>query len=86
MISVKYMGPILNTKTLHLKSRTMTCYGCIYFTKQDKCNWFYHNGKGRARFVPDDIKNKGCKQRQGIEAKGNEMIQLLINKFEGEIV
>tara|TARA_R110002167_G_scaffold135451_1_gene321916 strand:+ start:19285 stop:19395 length:111 start_codon:yes stop_codon:yes gene_type:complete len=36
--------------------------------------------------VPEDVKKKGCSQRKGVEAKGNEMIQTLINKFEGEII
>ncbi len=64
----------------------MTCYGCIYFTNTEKCNWFYHNGKGNSKFIPYDIKNKGCKHRQGIKYKGNEMIQYLIDRFEGEII
>lgn len=78
---------MLNTKILlNLVSRTLSCNGCIYFTKQNYCNWFYHNGKGRSRSVPEDVKKKGCSQRKGVEAKGNEMIQTLINKFEGEII
>jgi len=36
--------------------------------------------------VPDNVKNKGCKQRVGIKAKGNETLQMLIDKFEGEII
>ncbi len=64
----------------------MTCYGCIYFTKQERCNWFYHNGKGHSKPVPDNVKKKGCKKRIGVEATGNETIQYLINKFEGEII
>ena len=81
------MALTLNTpKPQNLENRKMTCYGCIYFTKQERCNWFYHNGKGHSKPVPSDVKNKGCNQRQGIKIKGNKMIQYLIDKFEGEII
>ena len=69
-----------------LKSKTLTCYGCIYFTNTDKCNWFYHNNKGSSRSVPSNIKNIGCKQRKGIEVSGNKFAQYIINKFKGEII
>ena len=42
--------------------------------------------RDRARPVPEHIKNKGCKKREGIDAEGNEMLEYKINKFEGEII
>jgi len=69
-----------------LKSKTLTCYGCIYFTNSEKCNWFYHNNKGNSRLIPHDVKNMGCKKRKGIIEYGNQFVEYIINKFEGEIV
>ena len=83
--NVKYMA-VTSSTLRQLKSRKMTCYGCIYYTRQERCNWFYHNGKGHSKPVPDSVKIKGCKQRVGIKAKGNEALQMLIDKFEGEII
>lgn len=75
-----------------LKSNTLTCYGCIYFTNSDRCNWFYYNNKGSSKPVPNNIKNMGCNKREGVESSQNwefkypEQIQHMINKFEGEII
>ena len=74
-----------NTKKW-LVNKKVSCYGCIYYTNNEKCNWFYQNGKGWARPVPEHIKNKGCDKREGTKVMGSEIIQYIIDRFDGEVL
>lgn len=84
-ISVKYMAHSQNTRKW-LINKKVSCYGCIYLTEDKKCNWFYQNGQGWAKPVPKYVLPKGCKKREGVKRKGTDIVQYIIDRFEGEIV
>lgn len=85
VINVKSMAHSVSTKNLINKKET--CYGCVYFVEQrNRCNWFYTNGHGYSKRIPQELLDKGCKHRKGITVKANKLAQYIINKFEGEII
>ena len=84
-INVKYMAQSQNIKKW-LVNKKVSCYGCIYITDDKKCNWFYAHGKGWAKLIPEHILSKGCSKREGVKKQGTDIIQYIIDKFEGEIV
>ena len=63
-----------------------SCYGC-FFEVNSKCYWFFINKKEAPKTIPSEIINVGCnKYKNNNQNETSELIEIIINKFDGEII
>jgi hypothetical protein len=63
-----------------VKSKIKTCLGCS-MNKKGYCLWF-----PRPKRIPYHVLHKGCKHRKEKVIDAPEVIQIIINNFNGEIL
>lgn len=75
----------MSTKKL-IKNKGRSCFGCKYLYK-NKCNWFYIVKKTLPKVVPPDVQRIGCDYyKPKIVAEWDKTVQMIIDKFKGELV
>jgi len=82
-----------NTKMpCEVRSKKRSCLGCLYYKRiesLDYCNWFHEHRHQKMKQIPENILRKGCDKREpSVESVEDStgIIQLIINKFDGELI